>query len=93
MNKEIPMSRRTKESGGESRLRLLEALFNNGLDAILVADDEGRYVDANRPACALTGYDRGEILQLSVWDLTSPLNLELAKDLWCKFIAAGEQGG
>ena len=37
--------------------------------AILVADDEMRYVAANATACQLVGYTREELLQLRVTDL------------------------
>jgi len=37
--------------------------------AILVADDEMRYVAANATACELLGYTREELLQLRVTDL------------------------
>ncbi len=39
--------------------------------AILVADDEGRYVAANEHACELLGYTRSELLSLRVTDLAS----------------------
>jgi PAS domain S-box-containing protein len=37
--------------------------------AILVADEEGRYVAANEHACELLGYARSELLSLRVPDL------------------------
>jgi len=37
--------------------------------AILVADDEMRYVAANATACELLGYTREELLQLRITDL------------------------
>jgi PAS domain S-box-containing protein len=37
--------------------------------AILVADDEMRYVAANATACQLLGYTREELLQLRVTDI------------------------
>jgi PAS domain S-box-containing protein len=39
--------------------------------AILVADDEMRYVAANLTACELLGYSREELLTLRVTDLAS----------------------
>jgi PAS domain S-box-containing protein len=46
----------------ESRLRL-QAFFENSLDATLLADDEGRYVDANPAAAVLLGYSRDELCE------------------------------
>ena len=39
--------------------------------AVLVADDEGRYVAANSCACELLGYARDELLALSVTDVAT----------------------
>lgn len=38
--------------------------------ALLIANNSGRYVDANDLATRLTGYSRAELLRISVWDLT-----------------------
>jgi PAS domain S-box-containing protein len=54
------------------RAPVLIALFDTALDAILLADDRGRYVDANPAACTLLGYDREELLQRGVLDVTPP---------------------
>lgn len=73
--------------------RRLQALFENAQDAILLTDDQARYIDANPAACALTGYSRQELLQLSVWDITPVPNRELGRGLWLKFTAEAEQSG
>jgi PAS domain S-box-containing protein len=52
----------------ESRFR---GLFDGVADAIFVADADGRYLDANPAATALLGYDREELLTLSVADLVA----------------------
>jgi PAS domain S-box-containing protein len=62
-------------------------------DAVLVADDEGRYVAANAAASVLTGFSREELLERSVWDLTPAPNRELGFRLWQAFITAGRQDG
>ena len=61
--------------------------------AELVADDRGRYVDCNPAACALLGYDREEVLQMSVWDLTPQANNVDGLVMWQEFIALGVQAG
>ena len=70
-----------------------QALFDNSLDAILLADDQACYVDANSPASLMTGYDKDELLSKCVWDLTPLSNVEDGMKLWRDFIAAGAQNG
>ena len=61
--------------------------------AELVADDRGRYVDCNQAACKLLGYERDEILRMSVWDLTPQANNVDGLIMWQEFIALGVQAG
>jgi PAS domain S-box-containing protein len=37
--------------------------------AVFVADEQGRFVAVNQAACVLLGYDRSELLQLTVTDI------------------------
>jgi PAS domain S-box-containing protein len=60
---DVTERRRSADALQESRRRL-QALFENALDAILLLDDEGRYVDANPAATDLFGYDRAELLTM-----------------------------
>lgn len=46
-------------------------LFEAAADALLVADEEGRYVEANPAATALLGYTRAELLQRRVADIVT----------------------
>jgi PAS domain S-box-containing protein len=48
---------------------LLGEAIDPGPVAILVADEEGRYVAANQFACDLLGYTREELLRLNVEDV------------------------
>ena len=45
------------------------ATFDEMLDAVLVADDERRYVDVNRAACEMFGRTRDELLSMRVEDV------------------------
>lgn len=66
-------------------------IFDEMSDAVLVADDERRYVDANSAACALLGRSREEILSLKVEDvMPAQGNID---ELWSAFLAAGSQRG
>ena len=51
--------------------RPLQALFAGALDAMLVADDEGRYMDANPTACELFGLPKLELLGRTFAEFTS----------------------
>jgi PAS domain S-box-containing protein len=48
---------------------LLGEAIDPGPVAVLVADEEGRYVAANQFACDLLGYPREELLRLKVADV------------------------
>ena len=53
-----------------SRVRL-QSLFDHALDAIVLADDQGRYIAVNPAACELTGYSRDELLGMGPADLAA----------------------
>ena len=58
--------------------------------AILVADDEMRYVAANVTACELLGYTRAELLQLRVTDVAA---YPEAEEVFKAMINSGELVG
>jgi len=70
-----------------------EALFQNAPDAILVADDEGRYVDANLAACELFGVPRQDLLGKRVTDFVHPEDLETTRQQWSRFRSERSQTG
>jgi PAS domain S-box-containing protein len=61
--------------------------------AVLIADDDARYVAANTQATTLTGYSMPELLTMSVPDLTPVPNTSEFRGLWQDFIRIGEQKG
>lgn len=83
---------RTAEQLAESQRRF-RAVFENSLDAILLMDDAGNYVDANPSACQLLGYTCDEIVQLNVSDLTRGVHRERIPRLMSQFLAAGTSYG
>lgn len=66
-----------------------EAVANAGY-AVLVADENMRYLAANDAACALLGYGRDELLTLSVPDLVVESN---AAELYDEFLRDRGQRG
>lgn len=70
-----------------------ERIFDEVADAILITDDERRYVDVNAAACALFGRPREELLGLRVEDLFGQgagLDVEAS---WRRFLEDGSQQG
>ncbi len=90
--RDVTDERRTAERLAESQRRF-QAVFENSLEAILLMDDAGRYVDANPAACQLLGYDREELLGLTVADVTPAVDRERIPELMRQFFAAGIQHG
>ena len=88
---EIDITARRKAEHGlvESEQRY-RSLFEHARDAILIADDAGRYVDANPAALQLLGYTRDELLTRSVTDVVAP---DDAVPKWERFERDGAQRG
>ena len=59
----------TDRKEAEERFR---SLFENAGDAILIVDDNGRFLDANRSACERLGYTKEELLSMSAEDVDTP---------------------
>lgn len=72
---------------------LLSAVFERGPCPMLIADDEGRFVDANPAACAMFELSRAEFLKLSVSDLSAPEDRARVDEQWQAFIVAGSLRG
>jgi len=67
------------------------ALFQDSFDAILIADDDGRYVEANPAACELFGLPREELLGRSIADFADEgFDFERA---WQSFSAGKNERG
>ena len=69
----------------EARYR---AVFSSVGDAILVADEHGRYLDANDAAEALLGYSRKELLERSISDLVAR-EVSWTTEAFAQFLMAG----
>src|SRR4051812_32897748 len=61
--------------------------------AMLLADDERRYVDANAAACAFLGLSREELLNAGVDELTPPALRGGVAALWGRFLVQGTMQG
>jgi PAS domain S-box-containing protein len=87
----------TERKLAEERLheseRQFRALFENTLDAILIASDTGEYVAANDAACHLFGVPLNELLGASVEDFVEPALRHQTRLAWQTFLEQGEQEG
>jgi diguanylate cyclase (GGDEF)-like protein/PAS domain S-box-containing protein len=68
-------------------------LFNMALDAMLIADDGGRYLEANPAACQLLGLSRDQVVGRTIADFcVVPPGVDLAEQ-WQAFKAQGHMQG
>ncbi len=70
-----------------------KGIFDHASDAMLLADDEGRYVDANPGACAMLGYTREELIGKTGADVMAGLSRDAFLQQWKQFIAQREASG
>ena len=77
------------DADAQQRVR---ALIDRLQLAVLALDQQGRYVAASRGASSLTGYSRGELLKMSIFD--SPLDVDLsAPKRWQEFLGSEQDSG
>jgi PAS domain S-box-containing protein len=79
---------RTERRERDSRARF-EAVFAGALDAILIADDRGRYLEANPAATELLGLTRDELLERTVSDIVPPEDRESIDANFRRFLGDG----
>jgi PAS domain S-box-containing protein len=64
---------------GEEAQRAAEAeriaFFEHAPDGILIADTQGRYLDANPSICRMLGYERSELIGMNATDIADPTEL------------------
>jgi PAS domain S-box-containing protein len=68
----------------------LRAVFRGALDAMIIADDRGRIVDANPAALELFGVTRDEMLGSTPAEFTAPMDFDAQ---WKGFLEAGRAEG
>ena len=89
--RDVTALRRAERAEKAARARLA-AIFEHAGEAILLADDDGRYVDANPAACSLLGHPRDALCGLGVADVLA-VPPENARAQWQAFLAAGRASG
>jgi PAS domain S-box-containing protein len=89
---DISDRKRAEESLRQSESQF-RALFENALDAVLIANDRGAYVDANPAACALFGVTHDQIMGRTVHDFTEEESRPEAWPMWEQFLKEGRMRG
>ena len=90
ISSDVTERRRSLDALRESAARF-QALFESSLDAMLVADDEGRLVDANPAACVLFETTREALLGAGIWEW-SPGRAAF-DEAWARFLTDGTMRG
>ena len=83
--------RKQTEQALQARDHQLRAFFEGAIDAMLIADDEGRYIDANPAACELLGLCKADILGCRISDFAEP-HFDFAQ-AWCSGLEQGRVTG
>ncbi|MCB0165132.1 MAG: PAS domain S-box protein [Anaerolineae bacterium] len=90
-NKRLQQSMAQRTARSEAQYR---SLFNNAINAILIADSGAHYVAANPAACKLLEYTEEELLNKSVSDVLAPgVSWDIFQTLWQQFMEVGRQSG
>jgi PAS domain S-box-containing protein len=71
----------------------LAAVFEAALEPMLLADDQGHYLDANAAACATFGWSRERFRELCIADLMPPEQRSRFADRWANFLELGHHEG
>ncbi|KJU83689.1 multi-sensor signal transduction histidine kinase [Candidatus Magnetobacterium bavaricum] len=73
--KDVTEKKRTEKALFESK-KISHALMENASDAIVIADEEGNLLDANKKAVELIGYDKSELVCMKYTDIHPQNELE-----------------
>jgi PAS domain S-box-containing protein len=77
----------------EQQVEYLRALFENFPVGVLVTNDEGEYVDANRAVCDLLGQPREAVIGARFSDFVPPENRDEIERQWLSFLREGKRTG
>ncbi len=84
----------TERKNVEVELKESEKKFRSYVEnaplGVILADQEGNYLEVNETACKMTGYSEEELLDMNVMDLHPPENIEAMREAMEKLHEKGE---
>ncbi|MBG0778082.1 MAG: response regulator [Desulfovibrionaceae bacterium] len=86
-------ARRKAEKRLHKSWRLYRAYIELAPDAVLIADEGGRFVEVNNAACGLSGHGRDELLAMSLRELAAPEAVETSEDHFRTLLVTGRSSG
>ena len=89
--RDITERQRAQQALARSQARLT-AIFQHAINAILLASDDGRYLDANPAACSLLGYTHDQLVGREVAQVVVPDRIDTAT-AWAAFLSTGTASG
>ena len=85
--------RKLAETALQENETKFRAIFETTLDAILLANDNGAYIDANPAACALMGLEYPQLMGRRIADFAAPDTRDAVGAAWGDFLREGQQSG
>lgn len=73
----------------ESELKY-RSLFENTNDAVFLINLDGKHVEVNQKAADLLGYEKGELLELAIWDIIDSTDYKSAEDIKLRLMMGEE---
>lgn len=84
--RDLTARKQAEEALQEQRQRL-QALFDNSIDAIILLDDAGNYIDVNPAVTKLLGYSREELLRMKIGDISPVERKGFIREVWSHLVA------
>jgi len=72
---------------------IFKSIFDKALDIILVANDQGQFQQVNNTACQKLGYEKEELLEMGVQDITYEPMKSYTNKKWEDFLRTGTDKG
>jgi len=70
----------------ENAMTRLRSVLEQAPDAIYIHDFEGRLLEVNQAACDMLGYDRQDLLKMTIFDIETELNEDVIRALWSDLV-------